>query len=74
MYDPSTTAANVYPMGTWLRVTRLSTGKSIVVRVTDRGGFRYPDICDLSYAAFSQLADPATGVIGVKVEIVSGPG
>ena len=74
MYDPSTTAANVYPMGTWLRVTRLSTGKSIVVRVTDRGGFRYPNICDLSYAAFSQLADPATGVIGVKVEIVSGPG
>jgi hypothetical protein len=74
MYDPTTTAANLYPIGTWLRVTRLSTGKSIIVQVRDRGAFRYPDIVDLSYAAFSQLADPATGTIAVRVEPVSGPG
>jgi hypothetical protein len=73
MYDPSTTAANLYPIGTWLRVTRLSTGQSIIVQVTDRGAFRYPDIVDLSYAAFSQLADPGSGVIAVRVEPVSGP-
>ncbi len=68
MYDPTTTAANAYPLGTVLRVTRLTTGKSILVRVTDRGAFRYPDLVDLSYAAFSELADPATGVIAVRVE------
>lgn len=68
MYDPGTTAANLYPMGTLLRVTRLTTGQSIIVRVTDRGAFRYPDITDLSYAAFSQLADPGTGVISIRVE------
>lgn len=73
MYDPTTTAANLYPIGTWLRVTRLSTGQSIIVQVTDRGAFRYPDIVDLSYAAFSMLADPGAGVIGVRVEPVSGP-
>ncbi|HLZ08798.1 MAG TPA: septal ring lytic transglycosylase RlpA family protein, partial [Chloroflexota bacterium] len=73
MYDSTTTAANLYPIGTWLRITRLSTGRSVIVQVRDRGAFRYPDICDLSYAAFSQLADPATGVIGVRVEPVSGP-
>jgi rare lipoprotein A (peptidoglycan hydrolase) len=38
------------------------------VQVTDRGGFRYPDIVDLSYAAFAQIADPSEGVIGVRVE------
>lgn len=71
MYNPHTTASNAYPMGTWLRVTRLSTGASILVQVTDRGAFRYPDIVDLSYAAFSELANPATGVIRVRVEPVS---
>jgi hypothetical protein len=68
MYNPTTTAANVYPMGTWLRVMRLSTGHEIFVQVTDRGGFRYPDILDLSYAAFAELADPSEGVIAVRVE------
>ncbi len=68
MYDPTTTAANAYPLGTWLRITRLTTGKSITVQVTDRGAFRYPNIVDLSYAAFAQLADPSMGVIGVRVE------
>jgi hypothetical protein len=71
MYDPTTTAANVYPLGSWLRVTRLSTGRSIVVQVRDRGDFRYPDIVDLSYAAFSELADPSAGVIRVQVEPTS---
>jgi Lytic transglycolase len=68
MYNPTTTAANLYPLGTWLRVTRLTTGRSILVRVTDRGAFRYPDITDLSYSAFSLLGDPSIGVIGVRVE------
>ena len=71
MYDPSTTAANLYPLGTWLRVTRTTTGQSIEVQVTDHGAFRYPDIVDLSYAAFQKLADPAVGVISVQVEPVN---
>jgi rare lipoprotein A len=74
MYNPGITAANLYPIGTLLKVTRLSTGQSIVVRVTDRGAFRYPDITDLSYAAFSQLGNPAIGMIGVRVEPVSDGG
>lgn len=70
MNNPGTCAANVYPLGTLLRVTRTTTGQSIVVRVTDHGAFTYPDITDLSYAAFAQLADPAMGMIGVRVEPV----
>ena len=72
MWNPNTAASNVYPLGTWIRVTRLTTGRSIVVEVTDRGAFTYPNVADLSYAAFSQLADPSTGVIGVRIEPVSG--
>jgi rare lipoprotein A len=68
MHDPTTAASNSHPLGTRLRVTRLATGRSIVVRVTDRGAFRMPIVVDLSYAAFSRLADPTSGVIGVVVE------
>jgi len=71
MYNAEFAASNIYPLGTRLRVTRLVTGKSIVVRVTDHGAFRYPNVVDLSYAAFSQLASPSTGVIGVRVEPVN---
>ncbi len=72
MWNPRTAASNTYPLGTWIRVTRLTTGRSIVVEVTDRGAFTYPNVADLSYAAFSELADPSTGVIGVRIEPVSG--
>jgi len=72
MWNPRTAASNAYPLGTWIRVTRLTTGRSIDVEVTDRGAFTYPNVADLSYAAFSELADPSTGVIGVRVEPVSG--
>ncbi|HEX5416531.1 MAG TPA: septal ring lytic transglycosylase RlpA family protein [Chloroflexota bacterium] len=70
MYNPEFAASNIYPLGTRLRVTRLVTGQSIIVRVTDHGAFRYPNVLDLSYAAFSRLADPSSGVIGVRVEPV----
>jgi hypothetical protein len=68
MWDPTIAASNSHPLGTRLRVTRLATGQSIVVRVTDRGGFRYPIVVDLSYAAFCRLADPDDGAIRVTVD------
>lgn len=68
MWNPGTAAANIYPLGTRLRVTRVATGQSIVVTVTDRGAFRNPIIVDLSYAAFASLADPDEGVIRIIVE------
>ena len=42
----------------------------LIVEVTDTGGFRWPMIVDLSYGAFSYLADPDVGVIWVLVEEV----
>jgi len=70
MWNPSTAASNIFPLGSLLRVTRVVTGASIVVRVTDRGAFRHPNLVDLSYAAFASFADPDDGVIRVRVERV----
>jgi lysozyme len=71
MYDPTTTACNIYPLGTWLRVTNSANGRSVVVQVRDRGDF--DQAFDLSYAAFKLIADPALMAISVTYHIVSGP-
>lgn len=67
-----TCAAWKYPFGTPLRVTNLRNGKSIVVRVTDRGPskrlYRQGRVVDLSKAAFARIASLKAGVIPVKVE------
>lgn len=70
MYDPTTAASNLFPFDTMLRVTRLDNGKSIIVRVTDRGAFRFPILVDLSWAAFGELGLPAEGVIKISVRPV----
>lgn len=71
MYDPTTTACNIYPLGTWVEVTNPTNGKSVTVQVRDRGGFTHA--LDLSYAAFKSIADPALMGIHVNYEVVSGP-
>ena len=68
--DPTIAASTSFPIGTRLKVTRVATGESIVVRVADRGNFGPPLLVDLSYAAFTQLADPDDGRIRVIVEPV----
>jgi rare lipoprotein A len=58
-----TTAHRSLPFGTKLLVT--SGGRSVVVRVNDRGPFVGGRDLDLSYAAFSALAPPSKGHINV---------
>jgi rare lipoprotein A (peptidoglycan hydrolase) len=64
--DPTITAANRWPLGTWLRVCYLS--RCIDVQVRDRGAFSHA--LDLSHAAFSLLAPPSTGVITVSISTI----
>ena len=71
--DAALTAAMwVVPFGTRYRVTNLSTGKSVVVRVNDRGPGRRAvkglRIIDLSSAAFGAIADPHSGLVRVRIE------
>ena len=70
MTDPTIAAAVAFPLGAHLRVTRVATGESILVTVTDRGNFKAPLLVDLSGAAFQRLADPSDGRIRVVVEPV----
>ena len=62
-----TCASNYYKIGTILEVTNISNGKSVVVKVNDRGGFKGMKL-DLSEGAFKRIANLKQGVLKVKVE------
>jgi rare lipoprotein A len=67
--DGMTCASNDYPFNTWLKITNIENGKSIICRVNDRGGFKkYGRIIDLSKGAFAKIADLKLGVINVTVQ------
>lgn len=58
-----------YKFGTLLKITNVKNGKSVVVRVNDRGAFsKYGRLVDLSKAAFKRIASTESGVINVKIE------
>ena len=54
----------------YVRVSNVSTGKSVVVRVTDRGPFHADRIIDLSYAAAYRLGYINNGSTQVEVEAI----
>lgn len=58
------------PFGSMVRVTNLANGKSVVVKVNDRGAFKSGRIIDLSKSAFGSIANIRKGVIKVKVEVL----
>jgi rare lipoprotein A len=53
------------PFGTRLRVTNESNGRSVVIRINDRGPYVSGRSLDLSYGAFSKIASPSRGEIRV---------
>ena len=66
-----------YPFNTYLKVTNLENGKSIIVRVNDRGPaerlVKKGRIIDLTKKAFSEIADPDRGLVRAKIEKVGRP-
>jgi rare lipoprotein A len=65
-----TAAHRTLPFGTKVRVRRLDSAGSIVVRINDRGPFVDSRIIDLSYAAAQQLGMTDPGLFRVALEIV----
>ena len=65
-----TAAHKTLPLPTYVRVTRKSNGRSVIVRVNDRGPFHTGRIIDLSYAAASRLDLLQAGSAEVTVEVV----
>jgi len=66
-----TAAHRSLPFGTLLRVTNLHNGRTVIVRVNNRGPYVKNRIIDLSKAAARQLGMIGRGVASVKVEVLS---
>jgi rare lipoprotein A len=58
------------PFGTRVRVTSVDTGRSVIVRVNDRGPFVKGRVLDVSYSAAKQLDMTKRGVAKVKIDVL----
>jgi len=65
-----TAAHPTLPFGTRLRVTNVTTGQSVTVRVNDRGPFVRGRVVDVSYSAAESLGLVGRGVAKVKLHVV----
>jgi rare lipoprotein A len=66
-----TAAHKTLPFGTQVRVVDVKTGRSVDVRINDRGELPGDHVIDLSYGAAEQLHILKTGVANVKLEVLS---
>lgn len=72
--EEMTAAHRTLPFGTTVRVTRLSNGRSVEVRINDRGPFGdNRRVIDLSWAAAKELRMLREGVVPVRVEVLTVP-
>jgi rare lipoprotein A len=65
-----TAAHRTLPLGSKLRVTNKSNGKSVVVRINDRGPFVGKRLVDVSYAAAQQIGMVRAGKAMVSLELL----
>ena len=65
-----TAAHRTLPFGTQLRVTNVATGRSVTVRVNDRGPFVRGRVVDVSYSAAQTLGMVGKGVAKVKLDVM----
>ena len=65
-----TMAHRSLPMGTNVRVTNLENGRSVVLRVNDRGPYVRGRVADLSHAAAERLGFVDDGVVPARIELL----
>ena len=65
-----TAAHRTLPFGTRVRVTDVATGKSVTVRVNDRGPFISGRVVDVSHSAAESLGITGRGIAKVKLDVV----
>ena len=66
-----TAAHRTLPFGSKVRVTNLNNGRSVVVRINDRGPFRYHRVIDLAHGAAEELKMMQAGEIPVRLEVLN---
>jgi rare lipoprotein A len=71
-FDPRarTCAHRSLPLGTMLRVTNLANGRSVTVRVNDRGPFTHSRVLDMSQAAARDIDMIRSGKAMVRIEVI----
>lgn len=65
-----TAAHRTLPFGTMVRVTNQANGRSVIVRINDRGPFHGRRIIDVSRAAAERLGMIRSGIASVTLELV----
>jgi len=71
-YTGQLCAANPWlPLGSYVKVTNQDNGKSVIVKINDRGPFGVGRIIDLDKVAFAKIADLGAGVANIKMEVVT---
>lgn len=68
-----TAAHRSLPLNCYIRVTNKNNGRSVVVKVNDRGPFHGNRVLDLSYGAAKQIGLTNAGTGNVSIERVAGP-
>ncbi len=68
--DKLTCACNVLPLGTWVKVTNMSNGKSVKLLVNDRLHPSMRRLVDLSKSAAKKLGFISSGLVKVKLEVL----
>lgn len=68
-----TAAHRTLPMGSMVKVKSLTTGKTVTVRINDRGPFAKGRIIDVSKAAAQKLGFMSRGTDRVEISVVSSP-
>lgn len=68
-----TAAHRTLPLGTSVRVTNLKNGRSVILKVTDRGPWVRTRVIDVSRAAAERLGFTHRGVTRVKVAVIHAP-
>ena len=65
-----TAACNTLPLGTFIKVTNLKNGKTVVVQTNDRLHLKTKRLIDLTLAGAKRLGFVASGLTKVKVEVL----
>ena len=72
-FDPSglTAAHRTLPMGSKVRVTNENNGRSVIVRINDRGPYSGGRCLDLSRGAMAKVGGTGAGVVPVRYQVLS---
>lgn len=66
-HNLKTAAHKKLPFGSKVKVTNVANGKSVIVKINDRGPFVRGRVIDLSKSAFNSIGKTSSGLIKVKI-------